>query len=694
MDVTASRKDEINISESIIQNVLNYLSTRNIEVLSLGGGEPFYALEKIFQLCEHAKVDEIELFTSGIHAGSESSAVMLLKSLGKALQKRNLEEVGQTHLRLMVSVDEYHGKVPLRNITNLIEAWTKVHCDLHNVITFKLKGLNSPYNVIENLSEKKGWKYNKLSKSKGVISVNHAVQIEVIKSSVKIQPKHIINDVRFKKFNFDIDEEIERISNISGVSLSINHDGRISAHQYLVNSLHLGNAISKHHLDIAGRQIKQDNLYDAFFNGHASEVFNFASAVDSSITTRGMMANNKYLIMSDILNNDNISSNLRTRLGTSVNNSSWRYDIPIRLRYPRVINGFSRVVMEITNHCPVGCEFCWMEAKGKRSSATILSDSALAVISKISKLNKFIQFDITGGEPTTEIELTKKTLRTINAPFFTISTSGNFATTVERASSMISAFAYEVRKKNDQNDITHLQWRLSIDSFHWHVSRKIVKNFLLAYEGLPQALKQIMSIEFRTVSTIDNPTRVFLKEIGVASAITEKKHHGFPIYDCVFQTVKFQLIEQELRLTSNLIINNKITKPFEKLAYKRAIQDNSLIGGESNNSGYIFIDENGFFSMHAFLSKAMPLVGVSHPDVFDVLLDLYECDPLIVTLRTKGVGIVLKTIHEISTDILKQALDANNVYLAIEKALEDNSIKLSLYRKLANDLDFEYTSKQ
>jgi len=139
---TASKNSRKWMSERTIRRVAEQYSKNNIG-LRIGGGEPFYDLQKLEKcidiLLEYYKPYQVLIITSGFWANDEKNT------------KRYLELVKKNGFdRILISTDIFHlKKIPLKNVENFVKIGKELGLD--PVIRITLNGM--PEQVMDKLIE-------------------------------------------------------------------------------------------------------------------------------------------------------------------------------------------------------------------------------------------------------------------------------------------------------------------------------------------------------------------------------------------------------------------------------------------------------------------------------------------------------------------------------------------------------------
>ena len=679
MNAVPKRRDEICPSNVVIDNILNFFETRQVTTLSIGGGEPFLTTDSLLQLCQYANVATIELFTSGLFAESKLSAQKMLNQLSLAICGKTTRTGDIRSISLMLSIDVYHKKVSSENIVNIIEAWLELDQNYQTAIQLTLKGVSTADDPIQDICINQGWQYKKSGKGFVIYFPNFDITVPVSYSTVKLQYHHVgsqVENTSFLKLSSDDLFNAEPLMDTSGLRMSVSHNGTISLNEYLVDAIVLGNADDPLGLERAEARLRYDKLISYLRSASLADIYRKATELDSKVAEDALRCNNKYLLISNIYRNESLSFSLANELGLNKNH---HYIPAVRLRIPHRINTITRFVVEVTNQCPVQCSFCWVDAVPKQKDAQVMNERTIEAIIAASRTIGVRQFDITGGEPLLEPELVLRFVRETAANFVTISTSGklNQLTPTEFLKSLQKTiFSLE--------GSIIVEIRLSVDEFHWHVSKNILISWLDAFENLNI---QAIRFQIRNMATKNDPTINYLQKLGFKVSVAEIHDHGLPIYKCERGNFIFTIKTQELRLTPRLM-SNGFTKT---VTFANTVQDrivrSARIGTETGEDGYCFITPNGNTSPHAFLSKEISISNICDRDFRYAFFDVLEYDPIFVMLRLQGIGIIYSVLESIAPELTEKAYVSNNIYQIVIGAVSNPKIHFLLSMELRKMLE-------
>lgn len=703
MRATPSKAKTIALDSKAIDRVLSYAKSKKIYYLDLGGGEPMTELASVVKIIREAEVERIGIFTSGYFAVNAAATEKALGQISEALKDRERAGKPAIQIDFKVSVDEFHARVPRNNIENIIRAFEKYGSTAYTGMSLILKGALTAKDPIPDIIQSLGGhiidspqKGNYPEKS---IILSSGYKFHLRYGEVKLMDDMLETPLAEKSFHKGYEKRLnegELLMETNDVHLSVSYDGQVSLHEYLVKALPIANANEDSFAEDVDKRLTLDPFVVALRTFGMKTIFDIASRARPDIIRRSIAANNNFLAVTDILNDEVVRNYVYRELITLIEGSASAEgkSLPVAgnrqysghwepMTTPHPVHHFDNILLALTDFCPVGCAFCWARAIQDRKKGTRLSAEAIDKMLNYTRKHPVSVIDLTGGEALTEMETVLKIIREADVERISISTSGYFATNEERAEQILDQLAGALREREAAGKSpVKIDFRVSADEFHWHFSSRVLPNIIRAFEKFNDSKFKDILFEVRGMLTSQDPLPDFIESME-GQVKEDQSGRRIPIKAVVLPSgYSFNIQYQEMKLVEELLGTDVAKTDFDRIYPEKISRQPIFIGSSNTKGGYIFVNNFGGVSLHAFLSRRFNIANVNDANFEEQLAARLTSDPLVVALRELGVDAILDIASRFRPNIRERSLAANNMFMAVTDILEDEELRKYVYQEL------------
>jgi MoaA/NifB/PqqE/SkfB family radical SAM enzyme len=703
MHAMPNKRQSISLGSEAIDRVLLFARENNVSVLDLSGGEALHELQSVVRIVLEAEVQRITITTSGYFATNESRTKEVLDELAGALEGRARMGKKPLTIDFWVSVDEYHARVPTKSINRIIELFEMYSGSKYKDIILELRGILMKSDPIPAIIGELRGKINEdpLDRNfpikRAVLPSGYCFNVKYgeIKLLEEMLKSEMDNDGFDKVYTKRLNDDVIYIGRKKdGLSFSVSYDGAVSIQEYLVKTFPLGNAYDENFAQEIMRQFTTDPLVVALREIGLNTVLDVAARLRPNIRERSIRANNQFLAVSDILEDGELREYVYAELIDLIesrdgvtkrsNQPSDKAEISwIPLKTPQAIHHFDNILVALTNVCPVQCSFCFMQAVPDKRNMIVLSAAAIDKVLRFIEENSVPILDLTGGEAIIEMETVLKIVREAELQRISISTSGFFANSESRTEKVLSRLVSALRERaRTGKKPIKIDFRVSVDEFHWHVTSKVLPHIVRAFEKYHDTEYKDIPLEIRSILSANDPFPSFIEAMG--GEIKEDPSGGmFPLKQVILPSgYSFNIKYGEMKLIKDMLDTEVAETDFDKVYTRRLHQEVIYIGRGKQNGASFSVSHDGVVTLQEFLAREFALTNINNEDFFKEIERRLTLDPLIVALREIGLNTVLDIASRLRPNIRDRSFEANNQFMAVLDIVQDGELKDYVYHEL------------
>ncbi|MDR1120438.1 MAG: 4Fe-4S cluster-binding domain-containing protein [Dysgonamonadaceae bacterium] len=689
----ANRKIRQSLNFEAITRTLQYAKKWRVPRLDLSGGEALDEIETVLRIIKEADADIISITTSGYFATGDVHTEDIFDRLVQALETRKRFGKTPVSIDFYVSVDEFHASVPLSNICRIIRILGKAK---YSAINLELRAILMPTDPVPRLvADMGGYIAEPSGKSNFPIKkilLPSGYEFTVKYGELKLLKDMIHTELSDKPFDHVYAERLKKDvvyigrGKQNGASIDVSFNGVVTIQEYLTNDLPLGDANKENGFAEVDHRLMYDPLVVALREIGLNTVLDITARVCPGIRDRSIEANNMFLAVSDILHDHDLRDYIYHELIRIIEKPDeedvCRIDW-IPLNTPRPVNHYDNMYVELTNCCSVGCSFCFMKSVPDAEKAIRLQSTAINRILDFIRAKSIPLLNLTGGEPFTEMDAVLRFIHDAEVERLTIATSGYFAINESRTEEVLDRLAAALRRReNTGKKSIRIDFRVSADRFHWHVTSKVLPNLIRAFSKFGDSKYRGIVLSFLGIMSKDDPMPGFVKEMG-GLMLEDTMDRIFPTKKIMFSP-KFstEIKYGEMKITEDQMRTNITSYEFDKIYGTRLAQEVIYIGRGEKGGVSVSVSHDGVVSQQEFLSRKFPLTSIYSENFSKEIETRLTRDPLVVALREIGLNTVLDIAAQLRPQIKERSIEANNQFQAVLDIIEDKELKVFVYKKL------------
>jgi hypothetical protein len=269
-----------------------------------------------------------------------------------------------------------------------------------------------------------------------------------------------------------------------------------------------------------------------------------------------------------------------------------------------------------------------------------------------------------------------------------ISTSGYFATNPKRTEMVLDELAKALDSRKELGKrLLVIDFRVSADEFHWHITSRVLGRLLETFERLHDSRYRKIGLELRGILSKNDPVPEFIRSLN--GRIDEDPGRSrFPLKRIALPSgYTFNIKYGEMKLTENMLGTAVAETEFDKIFGERMKQETIIIGKGKQGGVSFSVSHDGVVALQEFLARKYPLTNVNSAAFFEEIERRLTLDPLVVGLRTFGLNTIMEIAENKSPGITKKSIDANNQFMAVLSVVDDEDVREHVYEELTKRLE-------
>lgn len=313
MRATPRRGNANILNRAAIDRILEFINENNVYTLDLTGGEAVSEMKTVLRFIREAKVQRISLSTSGYFATSEAVAETYLDRMVEAMSSRDVAGLAPVAFDFRLSIDEYHKSVSLETLRNLLLVMERHHKSKYGDIVLEIRGMQTAGDPLDSL----------IRSLAGTMSdhPSHPFPMKRIRlasgfafdakyQEVKLDEDQLVTELAERDFARGWRNRVQNdrifigTSNLRGAYVFIDWRGSAAPHAFLSNKFTLTNLNKPNFASELYERLTRDPLVVALRELGLKTVLDIASQYRSTIRERSIKANNMFLAVTDIIEDE------------------------------------------------------------------------------------------------------------------------------------------------------------------------------------------------------------------------------------------------------------------------------------------------------------------------------------------------------------------------------------------------------